>query len=175
MKALVCAASKHGATAEIGEAIARALSDNGVPAEVRAPQQVADVRGYDAIVLGSAVYAGRWMAGARDLADRLSEQLHGTPVWLFSSGPVGNQPVSEDKPAVNVTGIEQAVGARGHALFGGKIVRAQLGLVERTIVSAMRVRDGDERDWDRIAAWGKQIAEELKAAEPKAAEPEDGA
>ncbi len=173
MKVLVCAASRHGATAEIGEAVARALSENGVAAEVRPPEKVADTLEYDALVLGSAVYAGRWLPGARDLADRVSGQLNGRPVWLFSSGPVGGRPVPE--AAADVTSVEKATGAREHRVFGGKIVRAKLGLVERTVAATLRVADSDDRDWTEIAAWGKQIAEQLKSTDGEVSPEEGGA
>jgi hypothetical protein len=47
-------------------------------------------RPYDAVVLGSAVYAGHWLKPARALADRCAAALRARPVWLFSSGPVGD-------------------------------------------------------------------------------------
>lgn len=175
MKVLICAASRHGATAEIGDALARALSENGVPAEVRPPAKVSDVQEYDALVLGSAVYAGHWLPSARELADRVSGELNGRPVWLFSSGPVGERSRDDAKSAPDVTAIEKETGAREHRVFGGKLVRAQLGLVERTIVAAMHVADADERDWDEIAAWGKQIAEQLKSTGAEAPEGPGGA
>jgi menaquinone-dependent protoporphyrinogen oxidase len=172
MKVLVCAASKHGATAQIGEALAKALCDNGVPAEVRAPEQVTDLQGYDALVLGSGVYMGRWLPDGRRLVERISGQLNGRPVWLFSSGPIGDRSREDTRPPVNATAIIAATAAREHRVFSGRMERAQLGVFHRTIMSAMHVADGDDRDWADIAAWGKQIAEQLHSgAEP---EPESG-
>jgi menaquinone-dependent protoporphyrinogen oxidase len=62
---LVAAASKYGATAEIAEAIGRALRDSGVAADVRPVEQAGDLSGYTGVVLGSAVYVGRWLEPAR--------------------------------------------------------------------------------------------------------------
>ena len=67
MRVVVAAASKHGATAEIGDRIAEALSGSGLDVEVVGPGQLDTVDGYDAVVLGSAVYAGRWRREAREL------------------------------------------------------------------------------------------------------------
>ena len=79
MKVLVCAASKHGATAQIGEAIADALNENGIHAALRAPQQIADLQGYDALVLGSGVYMGRWLPDARrNIIRRSAMTAHST-------------------------------------------------------------------------------------------------
>jgi menaquinone-dependent protoporphyrinogen oxidase len=64
-RVLVTAASKHGATAEIAEAIAEVLAGNGLDPAVVPPDEVDDVAAYDAVVLGSAVYAGHWLKPAR--------------------------------------------------------------------------------------------------------------
>lgn len=62
---LVTAGSKHGATHEIGDAIARALQQAGVSAVSVPVERDPDPGGADAVVLGSAVYAGRWRDEAR--------------------------------------------------------------------------------------------------------------
>jgi len=171
MKVLISVASRHGATAQIGEALAKALSDNGVPAELRAPEQVTDLEGYDAVVLGSGVYLGRWLPAARSLVKRVSGQLNGRPVWLFSSGPVGDRSREESRPPVNASAIIAATAAREHRVFSGRMERAQLGVLHRVIMAVMHIADGDDRDWAEIAAWGKQIAEQLRSDAQPAAEP----
>jgi menaquinone-dependent protoporphyrinogen oxidase len=55
MRVLVTAASRHGSTAGIAEAITRTLNERGIGADYRAVDQVASLTGYDAVVLGSAV------------------------------------------------------------------------------------------------------------------------
>jgi menaquinone-dependent protoporphyrinogen oxidase len=62
------------------------------------PEQVDEVEGYDAVVLGSAVYAGHRLKPARKLVDRCGAALAARPVWLFSSGPVGDPPKPEEDP-----------------------------------------------------------------------------
>jgi len=174
MRVLVCAASEHGATAQIGEALAKALCDNGVPAEIRAPEQVADLQGYDALVLGSGVYMGRWLPAARQLVKRISGRVDGRPVWLFSSGPVGDRSREDSRPPVDVTAIIAATAAREHRVFSGRMQRAQLGVFHRAVMAAMHIADGDDRDWDEIAAWGKQIAENLQSSSSTQLETEPG-
>jgi menaquinone-dependent protoporphyrinogen oxidase len=110
MKVLVTAATKYGATAEIAQAIGDALRDHGLDPTVIPPQQVDSLDGYDAVVLGSAVYAGHWLKPARELVDRAGH-LADRPVWLFSSGPVGDPPKPEEDP-VDVAEILTATAAR---------------------------------------------------------------
>ena len=64
MKVLVTAATKHGATGEIAQVIGDALRERGLDSTVLEPEQVDAVDGYDAVVLGSAVYAGHWLKPA---------------------------------------------------------------------------------------------------------------
>jgi menaquinone-dependent protoporphyrinogen oxidase len=61
--------------------------------DVRSAAEVTDVAGYDAVVLGSAVYFGHWLEEARELLLRCAIAPWDLPVWIFSSGPVGHRPV----------------------------------------------------------------------------------
>lgn len=161
MNILVTAASKHGATAEIAAAIAAHLAELDLPADVRAPDEVTDMAGYDAVILGSAVYAGRWLASAKALVERCGPALRERPVWLFSSGPVG-EPAKPDEPPADAAAMVDATGAREHRVLPGKIDKGELGLAERAIVAVVRAPDGDYRDWDALRAWVAGIAAQLQ-------------
>ncbi|HSK07169.1 MAG TPA: flavodoxin domain-containing protein [Acidimicrobiia bacterium] len=161
MRVLVSTASKHGSTADIGRAIADALSGEEIEARIAAPEEVTGLDGYDAVILGSAVYAGRWMKTMRELTDRLGEELASRPVWLFSSGPIGNPPMPEEDP-VDVAPILEKTNARDHFLFAGKLDRQTLSFGERAIVGALKAPEGDFRDWDDIRRRALAIAAELK-------------
>jgi menaquinone-dependent protoporphyrinogen oxidase len=160
MRVLVVAASKHGSTAEIATALGQALAHRGIAATVADAGDVADIEEYDAVVLGSAVYAGRWQKSARELAETHGDFLVKRPVWLFSSGPVGDPPKPEEDP-VDVAQITAIVGAREHRAFAGRIDKSRLGLAEKAIVKALKVPEGDWRDFDAVAAWAGEIADSL--------------
>jgi menaquinone-dependent protoporphyrinogen oxidase len=161
MKVLVTAATKYGATGEIAQAIGEVLREHGLDTTVDPPGDAA-VDGYDAVVLGSAVYAGHWLKPARELVDRSRDALAARPVWLFSSGPVGDPPKPEEDP-VDVAEIVAATAARDHRVFAGKLVRRQLGFADKAIAVALRVPDGDFRDWTEIRRWAAGIAEALRS------------
>jgi menaquinone-dependent protoporphyrinogen oxidase len=158
MRALVTVASKHGATAEIGESLALRLRERGVDVEVLPPEVVGSAAGYDAVVIGSAVYAGHWMKNATDFVQRQADTLRDRPVWLFSSGPLGEPPVPTGD-AVEVDGLVREVAAIGHRVFSGALERAQLGFGERALVGLVRAPYGDFREWDSIDSWADEIAE----------------
>jgi menaquinone-dependent protoporphyrinogen oxidase len=161
MKVLVCAASKHGATTEIAAEIGAALSAVGVEAVVLAPDEVLTVDGYDAAVIGSAVYVGRWLEPAKVLVEHHQEALRAMPVWLFSSGPVGDPPKPVEVP-IDAQPLADLVDARGHRVFAGDIDRSRLGFGERAMVAAVRAPDGDFRPWAEIEAWAREIAAALE-------------
>ena len=83
-------------------------------------------------------------------------------MWLFSSGPVGDPPKPDEDP-VDVAELLATTNARDHRVFAGKLVRKQLSFPERAIVSALRVPEGDFRDWIEIRQWAAGIADALGA------------
>ena len=163
MRVLVTAATKYGATGEIARTIGDVLAGHGLDTTVSPPEAVDTVDGYDAVVLGSAVYAGHWLKPARELAGRAGDALAARPVWLFSSGPIGDPPKPEEDP-VDVAELLAATGARDHRVFAGRLVRRQLGFGDKAIAVALRVPEGDFRDWTEIKGWAAGIADALRGA-----------
>lgn len=89
MKVLLTAASQHGATTEVAEAIARRLKADGLEVVCKPPQDVDSLEGFDAVICGSAVYMTQWMPAAHDFMERFAQELHKLPVWAFSVGMNG--------------------------------------------------------------------------------------
>jgi menaquinone-dependent protoporphyrinogen oxidase len=164
MRVLVAAASRYGATAEIADALGRVLEDEGLAAVVMPVEEADDLTGYEALVLGSGVYAGCWLKDARQLIDGHVEQIAARPTWLFSSGPIGDPPKPDEAHAVDVADLVEKTRARGHRVFAGKLDKSGMRFADRAIVSAVRSVEGDFRDWDEITEWGRQIANALKAS-----------
>ncbi len=98
VRILVTTASKHGATDEIGDAIAATLESAGIEAFARGTEEVSSLDDVDGVIVGSGVYAGHWMGQAKVFVERFQEDLRRRPVWLFSSGPLGRPPTQEDDP-----------------------------------------------------------------------------
>jgi len=160
MKVLIVVASRHGATIEIAEALAERLRSRAFTVSVETADHASVADDYGAVIIGSAVYAGRWMKSARVFVESYAGLLAERPVWLFSSGPLGD----DDRDAVpdrTVHHLTTLSGALGHHLFAGFIDPDDLNMAERLIVKAVGAPDGDFRDWDDVDAWADTIADEL--------------
>ncbi len=162
MRVLVTAASKHGATLEIATAIGEELVRAGIDVRVEPLEEVQSVDDYDGVVVGSGIYAGHWLGAAKAFVDRHATELALRPLWLFSSGPIGDPLKPEEDPA-DAAPIATRLGARAHRTFGGRLDRTRLGLGERAIVGLVRAPEGDFRPWDEIRSWGAEIARDLQA------------
>ena len=80
MKVLVAAASKHGATQQIAEAIGEELTARELDVTVAHVEDVTSITEYDAVIAGSAIYFGKWMKPARQFVTRHTAELAARPV-----------------------------------------------------------------------------------------------
>ena len=159
VRGVVTAASRHGATHEIATAIAAGLARRGVEADARPAEELDTLDGYDAYVIGSAVYVGRWLDPARELIEAHAAALAERPVWLFSSGPLG--PPDKLKPEgdpVDVAGLIETTDAVDHRVFAGRLDRKLLSFGEKAVVVAVRAPEGDFRDWEAIDGFAAETA-----------------
>ena len=99
MRVLVAYASKRGGTQGIAEDIGKAFADRGVEADVSSVDDLRSIAGHDAVVVGGALYAMRWHRGARRFVKRNAKSLRGSPVWLFSSGPLDDSASARRDPS----------------------------------------------------------------------------
>jgi menaquinone-dependent protoporphyrinogen oxidase len=163
---LVAAASKHGATDEIAARIGSDLVEHGVDAEVKRLEDVTEIGGYDAFVLGSGIYLGNWLKEARGFVEMHAAELTGRPTWLFASGSIVGDPPPADDPNALRTGLAERLvettQAREHKLFAGKLDKSKLGLMEKAAVRGAHAVEGDYRDWQAIDDWAAMIAQELQ-------------
>lgn len=157
MRFLVATASRYGSTTEIGATIAEVLAAAGHDITRSDCEDDVDPADFDAVVIGSAVYAGHWLRPAKTLITTHGDALCSRPVWLFSSGPVGDPPKPDEDP-VDAEELVATSGARGHEVFAGKLDRTALRFTDKAIASALRAPAGDFRNWETIRSWAAAIA-----------------
>ena len=162
---LVAYASRHHGAEEIAAEIVEALRLEGFEVDLRAAGDVLTVEEYGAVIVGSAVYMFQWESPALELVRRDRLALATRPVWLFSSGPVGDGKSTRHPETVpHPDGVDQLadeIVARGRAMFGGRVDSSQGGLA--MAVMAKAGLEGDWRDLPRVRSWALEIAAALRA------------
>jgi len=158
MKVLVAVASRHNATRGIAEVIADELEASGLAVDFRDVDAVPDIADYQAVVLGSAVYTGGWLRRARHFVQVHGPALRMLPVWLFSSGPIGDDDARTLGDPPEVSELMRATKAREHRVFAGKLDKRSLDLGERLVSKVVDAPEGDFRDLSAIIEWARSIA-----------------
>ena len=165
-RVLVAYATKHNSTAEIAHAIGGVLQESAqLQVDIEQVENVHDIRPYEVVVLGSAVYMGNGSDAAVDFLKKHQQELAQRSVWLFSSGPIGEgDPKTLMKGWVYPEALQPVIDhIKPHdiMLFHGKLERDWLNLFEKAAVKFVGAKTGDSRDWNMIRNWAKGIAEVL--------------
>lgn len=160
---LVAYASKHGSTAGIARRIAERLIERGHFVDVRSVDDLDRLDDAEAVVLGSAVYAGSWRNEAVAFVERHERELRALPVWLFSSGPLGDHIEDLEAQPRELERIRRAIEPKEHHVFFGALDTGVLSFGERMIVKAVKAPAGDFREWEEIETWADGIDVALHA------------
>jgi len=152
---LVAYATKKGSTREVAEAIAARLEEDGIRTLVQPARDRVDLRTFDGVVLGGALYTGRWHRDARRFLRRHRRILRTLPVAVFGMGP---STADEHAMGGSLAQLERALARTRDitpvavTVFGGVIDPARLRFPFN------RMPPSDARDWDAIGAWADEVA-----------------
>lgn len=160
-RVLVAYGSKSGSTAEIAQAIGMELRLHGLDVTVLPAKGVQSVRPYEFVILGSALYSGRWCRSAMRLLRRDRKLLMSRRTWLFQSGLTVVKPGPWQDPTPRaVAAIAEEIGTPRPVTFPGALLpQTARGLLPRLMVHSKMA--GEHRDWDRIAAWARAVSAEI--------------
>jgi menaquinone-dependent protoporphyrinogen oxidase len=175
MRVLVAYASRHGSTAGIADRIAERMRRVGVEADSVDMSQVDEIDGYDAYVVGSAAYMFHWMKEARSFVRRHRKVLAYKPLWLFSSGPLGNDLVDDKGRDIfeasrprEFEEFKETLAPMGEKVFFGAWDPSlpPVGMAERFMKSLPAGTEGlptgDFRDWAAIEAFADEVVADLE-------------
>jgi menaquinone-dependent protoporphyrinogen oxidase len=168
---LVAHASRAGSTAEVAEAVGQVLRDCGAEVDVRPVKGIQGLAGYDALVLGSAIWMGKPLREAVRFAAAQQHALANLPVAYF----VLCETLREDTPANRdrarrflgpLQKLKQPVSL---GLFAGaKDYGSVHPLVRWVLMNVLKLPEGDWRDWEQIRAWAAALAPQLSRTAPAA-------
>ena len=176
-------ASRHGGTAGIADRIEDILLKRGLDVVLVDAKTHPDTSGFDAFVIGSGVYMGRWLQEGVEFLERNQSLLATKPVWLFSSGPVGivkaeagSDPLEPalgpaDGPGSGghkqIAALSEVIHPRDHHVFSGVYDPSDPAksfserLVRMMPAAKSTLPAADFRDWVEIENWAHAIASQL--------------
>jgi len=161
-KVLVAYASKYGSTGGVAEVIGKELCKKDLSADVALVVNTGDVGPYQGVVIGGAVYKGKWMSEAADFVKKNRDALSRVPVAYFLVGMTMSQPTEENRirtlsyiePVLKTVPEIKPVAI---GLFAGALDYSKLSWVEKTIMKARGTAEGDFRDWKSIRTWAQDF------------------
>jgi menaquinone-dependent protoporphyrinogen oxidase len=162
---LIAYATKHDSTHQVAELVADALRDDGLEVDVLPAAAVTDVEPYDVVVIGGALYVGRWHRDARHLLSRHRTALAQRPVFVFGMGPlemVDKQIQGSRKQLDHALSKVPEVKPIAVEIFGGVVKPEELHFPFNHMPA------GDARDLDAIRAWAHDVAAVIHAGAPAA-------
>jgi menaquinone-dependent protoporphyrinogen oxidase len=155
---LVAYATKRGSTREVAEAIAEQLASHGLETTLSRADEVAELAGFDGVVLGGSLYMGRWHADARSFLKRHRTELEAVPLVVFALGPL----TMEDSDAAGARKqLDRALAKTpdvepvSTAIFGGVIDPEKLRFPFSHLPAS------DARDWDAVRTWADEVAKSI--------------
>jgi len=163
-KTLVCYASKYGSTREIAERIhAHFLECDELP-KISSIELVDEPEKYDVIILGTAMYRGKWRKEAVHFLNKYEQVLKNKSVWIFCSGPTGRgdpcKLLNDRVMPESIINKLQRIDVNQIKIFHGALKVENLSYFERLIIKATKAEIGDFRNWSEIDTWAEMILKE---------------
>jgi menaquinone-dependent protoporphyrinogen oxidase len=153
---LVVYATKRESTHEVAEAVAARLRELDHEVDVRPAADVTSLSSYSAVVIGGALYTGRWHHDARHFLSSHRDALTQLPVAVFAMGPRTTEEADVEASRKQLDAAlakEPQLEPISVAIFGGVIDPTKLRFPFRKMGAT------DARDWIVIRAWADAVAE----------------
>jgi menaquinone-dependent protoporphyrinogen oxidase len=159
-RVLVTYASKYGSTGGVADAIGKELCSKEVATDVLLIKNVSNISSYQAVVIGSAIYMGKWMSEAVDFVKKNKDILRQVPVAYFLACMTLSHP-TEEKRAEVLAYMDPIIKAVpeikpvGIGTFAGALDYNNLSWLNKKILKSKGTPEGDFRDWNAIRAWAR--------------------
>ncbi|NLD71418.1 MAG: hypothetical protein GX649_01725 [Chloroflexi bacterium] len=169
-RVLVTYATRSGSTAGVAKAIGEALRDGDVSVEVRPAKEAHDVNGYDAVIVGSCVHAGKTHGQVLRFLRQHQQALGRLPVAYFVvCGTMKEDTAETRKTAAAFIDPWRVVAAEVRpvsvGLFGGALQDSpENPWYLRPFMRFAGKETGDWRDWAAIEAWARDLRPALALA-----------
>ncbi|MFZ6028733.1 MAG: flavodoxin domain-containing protein [Chloroflexota bacterium] len=161
-KVLVAYATRCGSTIEIAQAIAQTIGRAAAGVDVLPVKNVTGIHAlqpYRAVIVGSAIRRGNWLAEASDFVARYREVLAKMPVAYFTACMTlrDDTPESRQQVAAYVGPVRAVLEPQAEAFFAGKFDPNRVSVVERLMLQMVGTPAGDFRNWQAVGNWAAEL------------------
>jgi menaquinone-dependent protoporphyrinogen oxidase len=170
---LVVYASKHGHTEKIAARIAEAAEAAGAGVDLHRVDMAVEVQpgGYDAVVVGASVHAGKHQKEVADWAQAHATTMNGMPSAFFSVCLTAAEDTEESRTATRQY-VDEFLERTGWTptkavTFAGALQYREYDFATRLVIRLMMKREGhptdtshdyDYTDWDAVEQFGRDCA-----------------
>ena len=124
---------------------------------------------YDAFVIGSPLYGGKWISVAGLFAALMAERMKEKPVALFSMGALSiknpEAGLAEHKEFLkNLCKVAPSLNVVADEIFTGYFERSNLPWYLKLVDRFAPTPQGDHRDWIKIQKWSKSLVRKFHPA-----------
>jgi len=153
MKVLVAYATRYGSTGEVAEKIGEVMKVKGAEVDVRDIKDKPDPAGYDAAVVGGAVYIMMLNGKTKGFVAKHKKTLKDMPVAYFvlSGTMKDDTPENREKIANKLIPMKKKAEPVDVGLFGGAFDPSKGPKMMANEPAT------DDRDWDAIAVWAEGV------------------
>ncbi len=160
-KVLITYASKYGSTGGVADAIGKELCSKDAATDVVLIKNAGNVSSYQGVVIGSAIYMGKWMSEAADFVKENRDILRHMPVAYFLVCMTLARP-TERKRAEVLSYMDPILKAVPEikpvaiGTFAGALDYSNLSWLKKKIMKSKGAPEGDFRDWNAIRTWPRE-------------------
>ena len=180
MKVLIVYGTRYGTAAEIAEEIGKVIENEGIDVDLVDSKSIKnyDIFPYDMIIVGSGIKIGKWTKGSLKFLENNKSALSNKKVALFVTCGAANmeESISEgqekylDEVALKyLSGKPVSMGLFGSVYDPNANHGLMYKLATKFIIKKELDKHGidtskciDYRDWDKIRAWARDLANMLK-------------
>jgi menaquinone-dependent protoporphyrinogen oxidase len=157
---LVCYATRYGSTVDIARIIGKELEVSGYVVKVCPIADVKDPGEYDAVIIGSPLYMGKWLAEARDFVSRFRFPLKERPVAVFSVGYSLKDRTKEHLKSGEdaLVAIRVFINPVSAGFFPGKVDPDRMSPADKAMLRLSGAAPGDFRNEELVRSWARDLA-----------------